>query len=113
MKVSRQSLNWGCRAGRSSARRFRRRGQPRRWRRRAAAGFPSPNAHRGAGRGLAARRPRPGTLSLGGCPSASTCERMPWDPKDGELCLARTKPEETLVEVRSSSDVQIDCQSWV
>ena len=30
------------------------------------------------------------------------------DPKDGELCLSRTKPEETLVEVRSDSDVQID-----
>jgi hypothetical protein len=30
------------------------------------------------------------------------------DPKDGELCLIRTKPEETLVEVRSGSDVQID-----
>ena len=33
-----------------------------------------------------------------------------WDPKDGELCLDRTKPEETLVEVRSGSDVQIDRQ---
>ena len=40
-------------------------------------------------------------------------ERTRWDPKDGELCLARTKPEETLVEVRSNSDVQIDCLSWV
>ena len=40
-------------------------------------------------------------------------EHTRWDPKDGELCLARTKPEETLVEVRTSSDVQIDCQSWV
>ncbi len=30
------------------------------------------------------------------------------DPKDGELCSSRTKPEETLVEVRSDSDVQID-----
>ena len=36
-----------------------------------------------------------------------------WDPKDGELCLARMKPEETLVEVRSDSDVQIDRRSWV
>ena len=35
-------------------------------------------------------------------------ERTRWDPKDGELCLSRTKPEETLVEVRSDSDVQID-----
>jgi hypothetical protein len=29
------------------------------------------------------------------------------DPKDGELCLSRTKPGETLVEVRSDTDVQI------
>jgi hypothetical protein len=36
-----------------------------------------------------------------------------WDPKDGELCLNWTKPEETLVEVRSGSDVQIDRQIWV
>ena len=35
-------------------------------------------------------------------------ERVRWYPKDGELCLSRTKPEETLVEVRSDSDVQID-----
>ena len=40
-------------------------------------------------------------------------ERARWDPKDGELCLSRTKPEETLVEVRSGSDVQIDRQTWV
>ena len=40
-------------------------------------------------------------------------EQTCWDPKDGELCLARTKPGEILVEVRSNSDVQIDCQSWV
>ena len=37
-------------------------------------------------------------------------ERTRWDPKDGELCPGRTKPEETLVEVRSGSDVQIDRQ---
>lgn len=35
-------------------------------------------------------------------------ERIRCDPKDGELCLNRMKPEETLVEVRSGSDVQID-----
>ena len=35
-----------------------------------------------------------------------------WDPKDGELCLNRVKPEETLVEARSGSDVQIDRQIW-
>jgi hypothetical protein len=40
-------------------------------------------------------------------------ERTRWDPKDGELCPSRTKPEETLVEVRSDSDVQIDRQTWV
>ena len=40
-------------------------------------------------------------------------ERTRWDPKDGELCLSRMKPEETLVEVRSDSDVQIDRQIWV
>ena len=37
-------------------------------------------------------------------------ERTRWDPKDGELCLNRTKPDENLVEVRSESDVQIDRQ---
>ena len=36
-----------------------------------------------------------------------------WDPKDGELCLNRVKPGETLVEARSGSDVQIDRQIWV
>jgi len=40
-------------------------------------------------------------------------ERARWDPKDGELCLSRSKPEETLVEDRSDSDVQIDRQTWV
>ena len=35
------------------------------------------------------------------------------DPKDGELCPSRTKPGETLVEVRSDSDVQIDRRTWV
>ena len=34
-------------------------------------------------------------------------EHNSWDPKDGELCLRRMKPEETLVEVRSDTDVQI------
>ena len=36
-----------------------------------------------------------------------------FDPKDGELCLARMKSGETLMEVRSDSDVQIDRRSWV
>ena len=40
-------------------------------------------------------------------------ERARWDPKDGELCLKRLKPEETLVEGRSDSDVQIDRPTWV
>ena len=34
-------------------------------------------------------------------------ERICWDPKDCELWVTRTKPEETLVEVRSDTDVQI------
>jgi hypothetical protein len=43
----------------------------------------------------------------------SESEHACWDPKDGELCLSRVKPEETLVEARSGSDVQIDRQTWV
>lgn len=35
------------------------------------------------------------------------------DPKGGELCQARVKPRETLVEARSGSNVQIDRQSLV
>ena len=42
-----------------------------------------------------------------------SCEHVCWDPKDGELCLNRVKPGETLVEARSDSDVQIDRQIWV
>jgi len=34
-------------------------------------------------------------------------ERARWDPKDRELRTARTRPGETLVEVRSGTDVQI------
>ena len=41
------------------------------------------------------------------------CEHICWDPKDGELCLSRAKPGETLVEVRSGSNVQIDRRTWV
>jgi len=40
-------------------------------------------------------------------------ERIRWYPKDGELCLGRMKPGETLVEVRSDTDVQIVRVSWV
>ena len=36
-------------------------------------------------------------------------EREYWDPKGGELCLGKIKPEETLVEVCSNTDVQIVC----
>ena len=50
---------------------------------------------------------------LGGAVLEAEQERTRWDPKDGELCLSRTKPEETLVEVRSDSDVQIDRRTWV
>ncbi|KAJ1683651.1 hypothetical protein LUZ63_021128 [Rhynchospora breviuscula] len=35
------------------------------------------------------------------------------DPKDGELCLSEAKPEETLVEARSDTDVQIVRLTWV
>ena len=46
---------------------------------------------------------------LAGRPSRGTVEseRARWDPKDGELGVSRTKPGETLVEVRSGTDVQI------
>ena len=52
------------------------------------------------------------------CPELTFCdasevEHICWDPKDGELCLNRAKPEETLVEAHSDSDVQINCQIWV
>ena len=43
----------------------------------------------------------------------SAVEHVCWDPKDGELCLNRVKPEETLVEARSVTDVQIVRQTWV
>ena len=35
------------------------------------------------------------------------------DPKDGELYLERMKSEETLMEVRTNTDVQIVWWSWV
>ena len=43
----------------------------------------------------------------------SECEHTCWDPKDGELCLSRVKPGETLVEARSDTDVQIVRRTWV
>ncbi|GMF06402.1 unnamed protein product [[Candida] boidinii] len=59
-----------------------------------------------------------GQAVLGRQPPQTTpwlTERHGYDPtsKDGELCLNRVKPEETLVEARSGSDVQIDRQIWV
>ena len=63
---------------------------------------PEPRAGAGA-------RPADRTRSAG----AVAQERPCWDPKDGELCLGRSKPEETLVEDRSDSDVQIDRPIWV
>ena len=40
-------------------------------------------------------------------------QRVRWDPKDGELCRKRAKPEETLVEARTCADVQIALQIFV
>ncbi|CAN7099976.1 unnamed protein product [Brassica rapa subsp. narinosa] len=37
----------------------------------------------------------------------SRCEHACRDPKDGEQCLSGAKPEETLVEARNDTDVQI------
>ncbi|WZZ15344.1 hypothetical protein YC2023_108433 [Brassica napus] len=41
------------------------------------------------------------------------CEHACRDPKDGELCLSGAKPEETVVEARSDTDVQIVRLTWV
>jgi len=38
---------------------------------------------------------------------------MQLDANDGELCLVRAKPGETLVEARSDTDVQIVRLNWV
>jgi len=40
-------------------------------------------------------------------------EHVCGDPKGGDLWLRRMKPEETLVEVRRDSNVQIDLQTWL
>jgi len=45
-------------------------------------------------------------------PKSITCEGFEGehicsDPKDGDLCLNRAKPGETLVEARNDTDVQI------
>ena len=51
-------------------------------------------------------------------PTMIFCERFEYehaccDPKDGELCLSRVKPGETLVEARRCADVQIAFRTWV
>ncbi|KAL4554410.1 hypothetical protein LXL04_039424 [Taraxacum kok-saghyz] len=46
-------------------------------------------------------------------PRRFECEHACRDPKDGELCLSGAKPEETLVEARSDTDVQIVRLTWV
>ncbi|CAN6898838.1 unnamed protein product [Brassica oleracea] len=43
----------------------------------------------------------------------SRCEHAYRDTKDGELCLSGAKPEETLVEARSDTDVQIVHLPWL
>ncbi|CAN7077053.1 unnamed protein product [Brassica oleracea var. botrytis] len=43
----------------------------------------------------------------------SRCEHACRDPKDGELYLSGGKPEETLVEARSDTDVQIVRLTWL
>ena len=54
------------------------------------------------------------SLGASGAYTAREQQEHPrWDPKDGELCLARSKSGETLMEDRSDSDVQIDRRSWV
>ena len=65
---------------------------------------------RGANRGCA---PRGSADRLDGHAREDALEHSCWDPKDGELCLGRMKPEETLVEVRSGTDVQIVRRIWV
>ena len=61
------------------------------------------------------RKPLNAAPSTDDFASASTFEweHLCRDPKDGELCLSRAKPGETLVEARRDSNVQIDRQIWV
>jgi hypothetical protein len=63
-------------------------------------------------RGVGGREPAP-SADLDPPGDRFEWERICWDPKDGELCLSRAKPGETLVEARSDSDVQIDRRTWV
>ena len=55
------------------------------------------------------RHHRPALMSSDRSEREHTC----WDPKDSELCLHRVKPDESLVEARSDTDVQIVRQMWV
>src|SRR2546430_9696177 len=41
----------------------------------------------------------------------SAVEHVCWDPKDGELCLNRVKPEETLVERSEEHTSELQSQS--
>ena len=43
----------------------------------------------------------------------SECEHTCEDPKDGELCLWKANPGETLMEACSDTDVQIVRYTWV
>ena len=63
---------------------------------------------------LGALRWDPSGAPPAGCPYGRfEQEHICLDPKDGELCLSRVKPGETLVEARSDTDVQIVRQTWV
>ena len=68
---------------------------------------------RAIGESLACVRGASPTEPCGHAVAGFESERTCCDPKDGELCPRRMKPEETLVEVRSGSDVQIDRRTWV
>ncbi|KPO15117.1 hypothetical protein VM39_06030, partial [Escherichia coli] len=57
------------------------------------------------------RQCRPASSVLRG--TSAALEHTCWDPKDGELCLGRLKSEETLMEDRSDTDVQIVRRIWV
>ena len=71
---------------------------------------PSPRGERNLSGGNPSWVHRPPTTI---CCERFECEHACWDPKDGELCLSRARPEETLVEARSDTDVQIVRRTWV
>ncbi|EHA8586931.1 hypothetical protein COCNU_scaffold001181G000010 [Cocos nucifera] len=76
-------------------------------RRRKEADRREPTPHPPIGVGGAQHRPTP--IFCEGFELEHACR----DPKDGELCLSEAKPEETLVEARSDTDVQIVRLTWV